>query len=76
MTNAQVIQNSEEAKDEMIGRKFGALTVLRRYRNRRGIYVCICSDCGTTIAAYGSQLRAGMKSCGCRRGLTELEADE
>jgi len=65
---------SRPAKD-LIGQRFGRLTVLRRYgtyRSKDGrrtwaIWLCRC-DCGREVAARGDHLRAGdIKSCGCYR---------
>lgn len=54
---------------EMLGRKFGRLTVLERGptdRNRERTYICAC-DCGNlTPPIKGSNLRRGTsRSCGC-----------
>ncbi|NYB74981.1 AP2 domain-containing protein [Sedimentibacter hydroxybenzoicus DSM 7310] len=51
----------------IIGHKFGLLTVLREYRNEKGylVYECIC-ECGTIKTAYKSNIVSGRtKSCGC-----------
>ena len=53
--------------EDLTGRKFGRLTVLRRVENK-GAYVmweCQC-DCGNVIVARASNLKNGhTKSCGC-----------
>lgn len=56
-------------KNDIIGRKFGKLTVLKRIENKTNtkstIYECKC-DCGTIIHASRSHLTMGdVKSCGC-----------
>lgn len=51
----------------LIGRKFGRLTVLERAQmpSRRAKWRCICS-CGTVTIALSSSLNSGHKrSCGC-----------
>jgi len=61
-------------KDEMIGRKFGRLTVIRRatseekHTSTRGAYyLCKCA-CGNEYIARGATLRNGAtRSCGCMR---------
>ena len=60
---------NKKTNDEMIGQKFGRLTVLERDESRAsgtGIYyVCKC-DCGTVKTVRGTNLRGGnVKSCGC-----------
>ncbi len=57
--------------NEMIGQKFGRLTVIEelpeRTKDGRKIYKCKC-DCGKYINALGYLLRRGTtKSCGCLR---------
>lgn len=52
---------------DMVGKKFGRLTVLERSesRNKKTMYKCIC-DCGETRIVEGGNLRNGhTKSCGC-----------
>ena len=60
-------------KIEMVGRKFGRLTVieedLERYAamqgRKRPVYKCIC-DCGNILSVRGEDLRSGNTiSCGC-----------
>ncbi len=56
----------------LVGRKFGALRVLRE--RRCDVYVCSCSLSENTITVWRSQLTKGvLRSCGCnarRRGTT------
>ena len=56
------------AKKDMIGKKFGRLTVLEELPDRaynRIMYKCLC-DCGSTSVVAGQDLRQGKtKSCGC-----------
>jgi hypothetical protein len=67
------------ADDDLIGKKFGRLTIIetaesRIYKSKYGIkkriaYLCIC-DCGKQIEALKHNLLSGDKiSCGCRLGL-------
>jgi hypothetical protein len=58
-------------KINMIGERFGMLTVIEEadnlYGGREAAWKCKC-DCGNTIIALGSMLRRGSyKSCGCQR---------
>ncbi len=52
--------------DNMIGCKFGRLTVIERVsKNGRGYYKCKC-ECGNEITTRADQLKNGRtKSCGC-----------
>lgn len=56
--------------EDMVGRKFGRLTVLRKdgetkERKHRVKWLCRC-DCGVTTSVYTSNLLKGItKSCGC-----------
>lgn len=55
--------------DDLTGRTFGRLTVLRRSPNRRTskavVWLCACS-CGTQTEVTANELRsAKIKSCGC-----------
>lgn len=57
------------AKKDMIGKKFGMLTVLKEIeeRNSRGLvcYLCKC-DCGNEVAVCGRDMTRGhTHSCGC-----------
>ena len=54
---------------DMIGKKFGRLTVVDfdRFENHKTYWKCVC-DCGLTVIAVGNNLRSGnTKSCGCLR---------
>lgn len=56
-----------DAPDDMIGKRFGRLTVIKRvpYDSSNKYYLCKC-DCGNTIIAKGVYLRTDVvKSCGC-----------
>lgn len=51
--------------DEMVGRRFTRLTVLRRADPPLRSWVCVC-DCGNTVTVTGSKLRfQNNRSCGC-----------
>lgn len=57
------------AKKNLVGRKFGLLTVIRDsgFRSKNGgiLWVCDC-DCGNTIKTRGDALNSGATvSCGC-----------
>ena len=59
---------------DMVGKKFGRLTVIERYpvntKDRKAQWVCKC-DCGNIAIASGKSLRTGSKlSCGCLRSET------
>lgn len=61
------------ANDNMIGKKFGKLTVLSQAEKDKSLksrckrYVCQC-DCGNIITVNGNSLRTGhTTSCGCTR---------
>ena len=54
-------------EDEILGKKFGKLTVISFYKtiNRRKYWNCVC-DCGKTTIANTRDLRSSDKrSCGC-----------
>ena len=54
---------------EMVGKKFGRLTVVSfdRLEKHKTYWKCSC-DCGLTVIANGNNLRSGnTKSCGCLR---------
>jgi hypothetical protein len=54
---------------DMLGTKYGRLTILSRAKNTgtRAVWNCIC-DCGNTLSVQGKKLRSGhTKSCGCIR---------
>lgn len=57
-------------KDNMIGNKFGRLTVMSekgRDKHRKILYACKC-ECGNTTVVHGTRLRTGrVLSCGCYR---------
>lgn len=60
--------------DDMIGRRFGKLTVLEMdHPGRNGpYYLCEC-DCGRTIIACKNNLKTGnTTSCGCKRRKDDL----
>lgn len=56
---------------EMVGKRFGKLTVISRVRNDssgKPRFLCLC-DCGNDHEASGSHLRRGnVLSCGCHSG--------
>lgn len=54
---------------DMVGMKFGRLTIVSRADNHgtRAAWNCIC-DCGNKVTLNGKQIRSGhTKSCGCYR---------
>jgi len=55
----------------MIGERFGKLTILERTKNNKHnqvCYICLC-DCGATATITSGKLKNGnTKSCGCLRG--------
>ncbi len=54
--------------EDLTGRRFGSLTVIRRGENKNGrtAWVCKC-DCGNEKTVTAHDLKAGkVKSCGCR----------
>ena len=56
---------------DIIGCKYGRLTVLRRIQNnlKRTSWLCLC-ECGRETVAQGYYLRTGhTKSCGCLRSI-------
>jgi len=61
-------------KENIIGRKFNMLTVLKQVEDKVGSdgrhrdrYLCVC-DCGNSCFAIGQLLKSGnTKSCGCLR---------
>jgi hypothetical protein len=65
-------------KKEMIGKKFGMLTVLNSAENdSKGhlMYVCEC-ECGVIKNIHGTHLRAGKTvSCGCKNKLKGISSD-
>lgn len=54
-------------KIEMVGKRFGRLTVIREAGKVRGEYTWLCQcDCGNQTVVLGWPLRSGRtKSCGC-----------
>lgn len=58
---------------DLVGQRFGLLTVIERLPNRPGLHSnwkCLC-DCGQTASVKSCHLRQGAtKSCGCMAGLT------
>ena len=53
----------------MLGTKYGRLTIVSRAKNTetRAVWNCVC-DCGNTLSVQGKKLRSGhTKSCGCIR---------
>lgn len=69
----KIIQGSSQRID-LMGQKFGRLTVIKRVEStfsRRVKWLCRC-DCGKEIIVKGKGLRSGhTKSCGCIR-ITDL----
>lgn len=61
-------QNSMSAAQEMVGQRFGRLTVIgmsAERQNGRILWECAC-DCGNTVLVSKSALKNGTtKSCGC-----------
>lgn len=63
---------------DLIGRKFGTLTVTARAENNhRGNTMWLCScDCGNTKVALGYDLTHGRTtSCGCNKGKPDIPAE-
>ena len=66
--------------DDMIGKKFGSLTVIKKLPKNPQIvsrclrYLCVC-DCGKEVDVLGSSLRSGhTTSCGCsRKGINQKD---
>ena len=55
--------------EDIVGNKYGRLTVVGRAPNRgkNAMWECVC-ECGNTVVVYGMNLRKGLsKSCGCYR---------
>lgn len=64
-------------KIDMIGKKFGKLTVIKEYKRRTKnghiIYKCKC-DCGKYTNVVGSNLRRkNTRSCGCLQKITHIK---
>ena len=55
-------------EDELIGMRFGMLTVLRfggKGKSGNALYLCRC-DCGNEVKVWGKRLENGsITSCGC-----------
>ena len=62
---------------EMVGQKFGRLTVIERVGSNKGgdaTWLCAC-ECGNETVVTGANLRSGgTRSCGCSSFLPEGEA--
>lgn len=70
-----VQEKIDPRKTELIGKKFGKLTVLSHEgKNNRGKYLWKCQcDCGNVVVVTGTLLRIGQcKSCGCTRMCDDL----
>lgn len=53
--------------ENIIGKKFNRLLVIRRVKDEQSLYECVC-DCGKTVFAYANSIISGnIKSCGCYR---------
>lgn len=55
--------------EDLIGKRYGNLTVISRDKNRnnRVYWKCQC-DCGNTVSVFSSNLKRGLKThCGCKR---------
>jgi hypothetical protein len=61
--------------EEIIGRKFGRLVVVRqegRSSDNKKLFLCVCTCGGTINTLKSSLLKGGTRSCGCfRRELTK-----
>lgn len=61
---------------DLIGKKFGHLTVKKRIENDKknsACWLCVCS-CGKKTKTNSNSLTSGkVKSCGCSHGLTKKE---
>jgi hypothetical protein len=56
---------------EMVGKKFGKLTVIERVNGHASKWLCRC-DCGNNKVVFGGNLRRGhTQSCGCKKVPTE-----
>ena len=68
-------QTSECNTNNLIGQKFGKLTVVKKHNStkRRVVWECIC-DCGNVCHVVGGNLVSGnTKSCGCINSCGETE---
>lgn len=63
-------RGGKNAKD-MLGQKFGSLTVVRQVESRRKLAYWLCECiCGNSIEYCGADLRAGKNTtCGCKTGI-------
>ena len=63
-------------KAEMIGKKFGKLTVLSQVKSKKyNKFLCKC-ECGNYKEVYGTHLReSNTKSCGCLRKVNGITGD-
>ena len=54
---------------DIVGEKYGRLTVKECIKNEKGMWICKCEcDCGNETNVYKSNLMSGyVKSCGCIR---------
>lgn len=60
--------------ENLVGQRFGMLTVVEQTENRRGrvCWICQC-DCGNICTVTAHELKSGKtKSCGCKRSHGEL----
>lgn len=66
---------SKRKLDDLTGKQFGELTVIKRVENTPGgetRYLCRCS-CNSLIKVTAPRLKAGQKSCGCIRSKGEYK---
>lgn len=68
---------SLKSTKNLIGQKFGRLTVIERNgsnKRNQANWLCLC-DCGKKITVLGARLRNGTtKSCGCLREITKRKS--
>lgn len=68
------VKKDHPNKIDLVGKKFGRLTVIKdtgKRPSRRVVYECLC-DCGNVKEVYGNNLSSGKsKSCGCLKGATK-----
>jgi hypothetical protein len=62
---------------DMIGKRFGYLTVIKKHHSSNCVYwLCRC-DCGKETVVSGASLRNGhTRSCGCGNGRTKEEREK
>lgn len=68
-------KTSKMKLQDLTGKEFGELKVLKRVENTPGgetRYLCSCS-CGSLIKVMASRLKAGQKSCGCVKSKGEYK---